>query len=100
VKSPWRKLNRSLRGLQSWSGCFGGEKKSLALTGNLNQIFLFSITKHMHCTYSALLAALFNCTEYYVYTRGQYTPEYLNKRSSLYKSIKRRNLDEWELFGL
>jgi hypothetical protein len=54
----------------------------------------------MHYTHNALLTALFNGTEYYVYTRGQYTPEYLNKRSSLHKSIKRRNLDEREVFGL
>jgi len=54
----------------------------------------------MHYTYNTLLTALFNGTEYYVYARGQYTPEYLNKRNSLHKSIKRINLDEWEVFGL
>jgi len=76
------------------------EEKNLLPLLEIEPIFLFSIPKRMHYTYYALLTALFNGAEYYVYTRGQYTPEYLNKRISLHKSIKRRNLDEWEVFGL
>lgn len=77
------------------------EKKNLLPLLEIEPNFsVFHHESNVHYTYNALLTALLNGTECYVYTRGQYSPEYLNKRSSLHKSIKRRNFDEWEVSGL